>query len=54
MTDNLNILLVVNDLLAAAALMAWFRMVSVFELSSAIGPLIQMMKQVRVLCVSVC
>eukprot|EP00198_Chlamydomonas_reinhardtii_P009008 XP_001698345.1 transient receptor potential ion channel protein [Chlamydomonas reinhardtii] len=44
-TDNLNILLVVNDLLAAAALMAWFRMVSVFELSSAIGPLIQMMKQ---------
>ncbi|KAG2449540.1 hypothetical protein HYH02_005682 [Chlamydomonas schloesseri] len=44
-TDNINILLVVNDLLAASALMAWFRMVSVFELSSAIGPLIQMMKQ---------
>ncbi|PNW77813.1 hypothetical protein CHLRE_10g452950v5 [Chlamydomonas reinhardtii] len=47
-TDNLNILLVVNDLLAAAALMAWFRMVSVFELSSAIGPLIQMMKQMLI------
>ncbi|GIL58633.1 hypothetical protein Vafri_13642, partial [Volvox africanus] len=42
---NMSALLVVNDLLAAAALMAWFRVVSVFELSSAIGPLIQMMKQ---------
>ncbi|KAG2431749.1 hypothetical protein HXX76_009245 [Chlamydomonas incerta] len=47
-TDNINILLVVNDLLAAAALLAWFRMVSVFELSSAIGPLIQMMKQMLI------